>query len=58
MSDPETPEADALEQAHPLDGPAEPVRPAPAVSRDPDVPEADAFEQALEVPMDEDDAPR
>lgn len=55
MSDSEVPEADAIEQARPVDEAAEPVRPGPTPSADPEAPEADALEQAQEVPADEDE---
>lgn len=53
-TDPEAPEADALEQSQPaLPEPDEaPAVPRPKVSFE--VPEADALEQAQEVPDDDD----
>jgi hypothetical protein len=48
MSDLEVPDADAAEQAQPVD---EAPEPEPLTS-DPEVPEADALEQAQEVPAD------
>jgi hypothetical protein len=49
---PETPEADAVEQAQ-LDVAGETTPRAVTAIRD-DVPEADALEQAYEVPLDDD----
>jgi hypothetical protein len=57
MSEREVPEADALEQAQPVDDPHEPISgrsTTGALSRD-DVPEADALEQAQ--PVDDPHAP-
>ncbi len=51
--DPEAPEADALEQAQPVD---EPVGLASSPTSDPEVPEADALEQAEAVPLDPEEA--
>ena len=48
-TDPEAPEADALEQAQPID---EPVGPVSSPTSDPEAPEADALEQAETVPID------
>jgi hypothetical protein len=54
-TDPEAPEADALEQAQPVGEPVGLVSPA---TRDPEAPEADALEQAEAVPLDpEEEAP-
>jgi hypothetical protein len=54
-TDPEAPEADALEQAQPAN---EPVGLASRPTSDPEAPEADALEQAATVPVDrEEEAP-
>ena len=50
---PEADEADAIEQAQPVDD-VEPDEP----HLGPEVPEADAIEQAQVVPLDEDEEPR
>lgn len=50
-ADPEAPEADALEQASPVSGDAEPER--LNVSEDREAPEADALDQARIVPLEE-----
>ena len=50
MSDSEVPEADAIEQAQPVEDDDDFVDPTIA----PDVPEADALEQAAEVELDDD----
>ncbi|MEY2567981.1 MAG: hypothetical protein QOE35_2510 [Actinomycetota bacterium] len=52
-TDPEAPEADALEQSQPID---EPVGPADSPTADPEVPEADALEQAQSIPLDPEEA--
>jgi hypothetical protein len=48
------PEADALDQATPVEDEPEPE----PLTDDPEVPEADALEQREPAPVDEDDAPR
>jgi hypothetical protein len=54
-TDPEAPEADALEQSTPVDEPVGLVSPP---TSDPEAPEADALEQAESVPLDpEEEAP-
>ena len=50
---PEVPEADALEQARPLDERANARKPGPKKVFE--VPEADALDQLREVPLDDDD---
>jgi hypothetical protein len=55
MSDAEIPEADALEQAAPVEDAARVVHPPRERSNDIEVPEADALEQAQEVPADSDE---
>jgi hypothetical protein len=52
-SDPEAPEADALEQAQPID---EPVGLSESPTSDPEAPEADALEQAQSIPLDPEEA--
>jgi hypothetical protein len=52
-SDSEAPEADALEQAQPVDEPVGLVSPP---TSDPEAPEADALEQAESVPLDPEEA--
>jgi len=52
-SDPEAPEADALEQSQPID---EPVGLAESPTTDPEAPEADALEQSQSVPLDPEEA--
>lgn len=52
-SDPEAPEADALEQAETVD---EPVGLAGSPTDDPEAPEADALEQAQTIPYDPEEA--
>jgi hypothetical protein len=54
VTDADTPEADALEQAQPVAPDAPPEE--PHTGRE--VPEADALEQAEEVPADEDEEDR
>lgn len=54
-TDPEAPEADALEQAQAVH---EPVGGATSPTSDPEAPEADALEQTESVPVDpEEEAP-
>ena len=53
MSDAEVPEADALEQAQPVDEADEPVGDVPEPRIDIETPEADAVEQAQELPPDD-----
>lgn len=50
-SDPEVPEADALDQAREV----EPGERHTPITRPIDAPEADALDQAIEVPLDEDE---
>lgn len=52
-SDPEAPEADALEQSQPIDEPQGLTSPP---TEDPEAPEADALEQAQSVPLDPEEA--
>ena len=52
-ADPEAPEADALEQAQPVD---EPVGLVSSPTSDPEAPEADALEQAQAIPLDPEEA--
>jgi hypothetical protein len=52
-SDPEVPEADALDQAREV----EPGERHTPITRPIDAPEADALDQAIEVPLDEDEDP-
>ncbi|MEY2476622.1 MAG: hypothetical protein QOG87_1937 [Actinomycetota bacterium] len=52
-TDPEAPEADALEQAKTVDEPVGLVSPP---TSDPEAPEADALEQAEAVPLDPEEA--
>ena len=52
-ADPEAPEADALEQAQPVD---EPVGLTSSPTSDPEAPEADALEQAQSIPLDPEEA--
>jgi hypothetical protein len=52
-TDPEAPEADALEQSQPID---EPVGLADTPTADPEAPEADALEQAQSIPLDPEEA--
>jgi hypothetical protein len=56
--DPQTPEADALEQEADVAGAENDDDVVPEPSDDPEAPEADALEQAQPVPMDEDEEPR
>jgi hypothetical protein len=57
MPDPETPDADALEQAQPVDDPTAPIHPegAPPTEVGFETPEADALEQATDVPLDDEE---
>lgn len=52
-SDPEAPQADALEQSQPVD---EPVGLTSSPTSDPEAPEADALEQAQSIPLDPEEA--
>jgi hypothetical protein len=56
LTDPPTPEADALEQAQPVRPDAEPEAEPPHTG--PEIPEADALEQAEEVPLDDEEEDR
>jgi len=53
LGDAEVPEADALDQARPVDPDEDAAPPVPHPSSAPDVPEADGLEQAQDVQLDD-----